>query len=333
VSQVQDRFFGNMDLEFGLLGQHVMLLESWLLIFLIQVYTGLCPLATGSSPFAIMLLGYNTNGFAHHRLEDALTILAELGYGSVAITLEHHTFDPDTARKDVIPQVRGLLEKLRLRSVIETGARFFLDPWRKHQPTLLSPEPKDRARRLEFLRLAIHIAKGLGADAVSFWSGTPVDQPDEAVLWDRLADGCRRLCDYAEKQSVRLAFEPEPGMFIDFMTCFAELKERVNHPLFGLTIDIGHLHCHGEVPIADHLRQWKDWLWNVHIEDMRRGVHEHLMFGEGEIDFGPVLKTLQEIGYSGGVHVELSRHSHDAVETARRAMEFLKHASHGLNTE
>ena len=57
---------------------------------------------------------------------------------------------------------------------------------------------------------------------------------------------------------------------------------------------------------------------------MRRGVHEHLMFGEGEIDFGPVLAALREIGYEGGVHVELSRHSHDAVETARRALRYLR---------
>jgi sugar phosphate isomerase/epimerase len=57
---------------------------------------------------------------------------------------------------------------------------------------------------------------------------------------------------------------------------------------------------------------------------MRRGVHEHLMFGEGEIDFGPVLRKLEEIGYEGGVHVELSRHSYDAVNTARRALEFLR---------
>jgi sugar phosphate isomerase/epimerase len=231
--------------------------------------------------------------------------------------------------KQEIAKARSLLMKLSLRCVIETGARFLLDPWHKHQPTLISPGGAERERRFDFLCLAVDIAKELSAEAVSFWSGTPVDQSDDAVLWDRLMDGCWRLCDHAAQQQVRLAFEPEPGMFIDTMARYAELKDRVNHPLFGLTLDIGHLHCQGEVPISDHLRHWKDWLWNVHIEDMRRGIHEHLMFGEGEIDFVPVLKTLQEIGYSGGVHVELSRHSHNAVETARKAMEFLKQVSHG----
>jgi L-ribulose-5-phosphate 3-epimerase len=148
------------------------------------------------------------------------------------------------------------------------------------------------------------------------------------VLMQRLVDGCRVLCDHAATRQLRLAFEPEPGMFIDRMACYAELHDRVNRPNFGLTIDIGHLHCQGDIPIADHLRRWRDVLWNVHIEDMRRGVHEHLMFGEGEIDFCPVLRTLKEIGYQGGVHVELSRHSHDAVNTARRAFEFLHRLVH-----
>ena len=35
-----------------------------------------------------VLFGYNTNGFAHHRLEDAIAILAEIGYRSVAVTVE-----------------------------------------------------------------------------------------------------------------------------------------------------------------------------------------------------------------------------------------------------
>jgi sugar phosphate isomerase/epimerase len=272
-----------------------------------------------------MLLGYNTNGFAHHRLEDALTILAELGYGSVAITLDQHALNPNEVKLwGRLVGVRGLLEKLGLRCVIETGARFLLDPRRKHQPTLLSPDAGPREVRRRFLRDAVYIARELGADAVSFWSGTPLEEAPPEVLMGRLADECRRLCDHAADSQVRLAFEPEPGMFIDTMPRFAELFERVAHPAFGLTVDIGHLHCQGEVPIAPHLVRWRERLWNVHIEDMRRGVHEHLMFGEGEIDFGPVMQALREIGYAGGVHVELSRHSHDAVNTARRALAFLR---------
>ncbi len=269
--------------------------------------------------------GYNTNGFAHHRLEDSLSILAELGYGSVAITLDYYCLDPcGEDRSHQSAAVKHRLQQLGLRSVIETGARFLLDPRVKHQPTLISPEAGQREDRLDFLRAAVDIAAELGSDAVSFWSGTPKDDAGFAVHMDRLVEGCQRLCEHAAARGVRLAFEPEPGMLIDTMSRFEELRERVAHPNFGLTIDIGHLHCQGEVPITDYLRHWRDLLWNIHIEDMRRGVHDHLMFGEGEIDFGPVLRTLEAIGYAGGLHVELSRHSHDAVETARRALAFLR---------
>ena len=271
-----------------------------------------------------MLLGYNTNGFAHHRLEDALAILADLGYRGVALTLDHHAldpFDPDLPRQ--LTRVKAFIDRKGLRSVVETGARFLLDPRHKHQPTLLSPRPEERARRLDFLRRAVDVAHELGADAVSFWSGRPSEPAPDTDLMGRLVEGCRRLCDYASERAVRLAFEPEPGMFIDTMARFAELAGRVAHPAFGLTMDVGHLHCQGEVPIADYLRRWRDRLWNVHLEDMRRGVHDHLLFGEGEIDFAEVLGALKEIGYDSAVHVELSRHSHNAVETARRALAFL----------
>jgi sugar phosphate isomerase/epimerase len=272
-----------------------------------------------------VLLGYNTNGFAHHRLEDALHILADLGYRSVALTLDYHALDPyDSALPGQLAAVKNTLHRSGLRCVIETGARFLLDPRHKHQPTLVSAEPEGRERRLDFLYRSVEIARELNADALSFWAGSVRDGADESAWMDRLADGCLRLCERASSAGVRLAFEPEPGMAVDTMDRFAALFRRVDHPSFGLTLDVGHLVCQGEVPVVDHLRRWQHVLWNIHLEDMRRGVHDHLMFGEGEIDFGPVLATLEEIGYAGGVHVELSRHSHDAVETARRSLEFLR---------
>jgi len=115
-----------------------------------------------------MLFGYNTNGFAHHPLEDALVILAGLGYGGVAITLDHHALNPyDPGLPRQLLAVRRLLHSRGLRCVIETGARFLLDPWHKHQPALVSADPARRERRGDFLRRAVDIAHALGADAVS----------------------------------------------------------------------------------------------------------------------------------------------------------------------
>jgi len=81
------------------------------------------------------------------------------------------------------------------------------------------------------------------------------------------------------------------------------------------------------MPIAAQIRHWRDRLVNVHIEDMRRRVHEHLMFGEGEIDFRPVCSlNCKRSTYRGLLQVELSRQSHMAPEAARRAFEFLQAA-------
>ena len=272
-----------------------------------------------------MFLGYNTNGFAHHRLEDTVDILAELGYRGLGLTADFHTIDPLADRwTDRARRLDVRLRKARMRVVVETGARFIIDPRRKHKPTLLDPDRHAALDRLYFLEACVRLGAALEADAVSFWSGAAQDDSPPRIHMARLVEACLRLSDFAGDRGIRLAFEPEPGMFIDTMDKFAELHGKVNRRNFGLTLDIGHLVCMGETPVGAHIRRWQDWLWNVHIEDMRKGAHDHLMFGEGEVDFADVMSALRGAGYRRGVYVELSRHSHDAVETARKSMAFLR---------
>ncbi len=271
-----------------------------------------------------MKLGYNTNGFAHHRLIDAIAILADLGYQSVAITLDYHSLNPFEADPEPqLREIRSLLEDCRLSSVIETGSRYLLDPYRKHQPTLLNADADERAVRLGMLTRSIEYAHALGAEAVSFWSGTPAEGQPLEEAWQRLIQSCRWLSQQAAKKNVRLAFEPEPGMLVSRMEEFARLYEAVDHPSFGLTLDLGHVHCLDDGPIPEIIQRWRDVLWNVHLEDMRRGVHDHLMFGQGEMNFREIAQALRDVEYGGGVHVELSRHSHDAVNVAYSARKFL----------
>ncbi|MGB0068245.1 MAG: sugar phosphate isomerase/epimerase family protein [Isosphaeraceae bacterium] len=273
-----------------------------------------------------MRLGYNTNGLAHHRLTDAIDLIAAEGFQSVAITLDVGALDPYEEPGVLTRQlaaVRSCLDRRGLTRVVETGARYLLNPRLKHDPTLMDADCRRRAIRADFLCRAIDIARALDAECVSLWSGQIKDATPQEQAMDRLADALRPVLRHAELMGMPLAFEPEPGMFIDTFARFDRLDRQVNHPLFHLTVDLGHVHCIEEGSIADHLFRWAPRILNLHIEDMVRGVHEHLMFGAGTMDFPAVFKALHEIRYSRGVHVELSRHSHAAALAVRTAIQFL----------
>ncbi|GAA4548780.1 sugar phosphate isomerase/epimerase family protein [Amycolatopsis samaneae] len=270
--------------------------------------------------------GYGTNGFANHRLSDALRVLADLGYEGVALTLDHHHLDPfagNLPRR--VAEIGALLDRLGLAVVVETGARFLLDPWRKHAPTLLDP---DREHRIDFLSRAVRVTADLGAEAMSFWSGNkPPDLPD-SLAWDHLVTGCAAVLDIAERHDVRLGFEPEPGMFVSDLASYDRLCTRLySADRLGLTLDIGHCQCTEPLPVADCVRKAAPRLTYVQIDDMRRNVHEHLEFGAGEIDFPPVLAALAESGYGGLIAVELPRDSHRAPSLARDSIGFLRRAA------
>jgi sugar phosphate isomerase/epimerase len=89
----------------------------------------------------------------------------------------------------------------------------------------------------------------------------------------------------------------------------------------ALTLDVGHLYVEWEGEPAALIAQCAGLLAQVHLEDMRRGVHEHLMPGKGDVDFDGVLRALAAAGYRGAVCFELSRSSHEAPRALARCRE------------
>lgn len=278
--------------------------------------------------------GYNTNGLAHHRVADALPLLAKLGYEGVALTpdvgqLDLYRLDPAEVR-----DVRTLADELGLELAVETGARFLMDPRRKHRPTLLEREPGERQRRVDFLMRSVDLAVELGAGVVSLWSGaTPGDagdpRPDDPERsWDALCEGLASVLGYARARDVQVAFEPEPGMFVERPGQYLELCRRLGAvgDDLGLCLDVGHLLVTGDLPVARVVRELAGRLVHVHLDDIADGVHEHRMFGTGDLDLSETLNALLEAGYAGMAAVELSRDSHRGAAAAAEAMAHLRAA-------
>lgn len=275
-------------------------------------------------------LAYGTNGLTDLRLNDALALLADLGYDGVSLTLDHMHLDPlapGLAARTA--DIAHRLAELGLSVAVETGARYVLDPYRKHHPTLLDPDPEARAARTGLLCTAVRVAADLGARAVHCFSGVRPDGTSEDTAWHRLAGSLGPVLAAAADSRLPLALEPEPGHLVCDLASFHYLRAVLGGPqasLLGLTLDIGHCQCLEPDPPATCVRAAAPWLWHVQIEDMRRGVHEHLPFGTGEIDFPPVLDALKDVGYQGLVSVELPRHSHAGPQLAASSLHFLRSA-------
>ncbi len=194
-----------------------------------------------------MLLGYNTNGLVHHRLDEAIDLLADSGYGAIAITPDVGHLDPKTSTAKEREHIAWRLHKRRLACVIETGARYILDPERKHRPNLLDEKAADRRERRNFLRGCLELANELEADALSFWAGALPEAVSRETGLKRLADEVQGLLALATKMGVPLALEPEPGMLIETVDeALAFLDSLGNPDDLGLCVDIGHLFVTGE---------------------------------------------------------------------------------------
>lgn len=274
-------------------------------------------------------LGYGLNGFAGHRLGDACSVIASLGYEGVGLTLDQPHLDPFGDLPTQIAHARRCLDAHGLASVIETGSRYVLDPWRKHEPTLVSDQ--GRERRVELLCRAVRIAFELGSEAVSCWSGTAPAGVGAAELWHWVIEGLGPVLDDAAALGVTVCVEPEPGMFLATLDDVLELRERLGHPEhLRVTLDLGHLVCNEPRTPADTVRHAGALLGNVQVDDMVRDVHEHLELGTGELDLDSVLGALLETGYAGLACVELPRHSHAAPAVAASTMTALRASLHRL---
>jgi sugar phosphate isomerase/epimerase len=264
---------------------------------------------------------YNTNGAANHRLADAVAIIADAGYDGVALTLDHHHLDP--MEEGWERRAEALARDLSARGlgcVIETGARYLLDPRAKHEPTLLTASAEGRDRRVAFLNRATDIGAILGAEAVSFWAGVPRPGVEHGQARAWLREGVERVLAHASLRGVTAALEPEPGMLVETVDDWSAL----DLPGLTLALDLGHLLVTQEREPAAAVREFAPRLGTVAIEDMARGSHIHLPFGEGDMDIPGCLDALEEIGFSRLVCVELSRESHRADVMIPQSLQWLR---------
>ena len=149
-----------------------------------------------------MLLGYNTNGFAHHDPFEAIEAAGRDRLPSVALTLDHGPLNPFAA--DWPANLQRLKDTLQAAEAAERRSKRAPGSCsiraRKHEPTLVSADAAERQRRIDFLQRAIDAAALLDSDCVSLWSGVRRDDASDEATLERLAESLRAVAAARDRQ-------------------------------------------------------------------------------------------------------------------------------------
>ena len=159
--------------------------------------------------------------------------------------------------------------------------------------------------------------------------------------WKLLADGLNKLGRIAGDKGMKLTFHHHMGTVVQTEEEIDRFMELVDPELVYLLFDSGHLSFAGINP-ERVLKKYVSRVRHVHLKDIRKdmvnksrsekwsflkGVREGVFTvpGDGDVDFAPVFRILEEADYEGWVVVEAEQDpaKADPLEYAIKARRYI----------
>jgi sugar phosphate isomerase/epimerase len=209
--------------------------------------------------------------------------------------------------------VRKRCEKLGLAIVgYCTGANMF-------QPTA-----KQQKQEIERVKREVDVAATLGVKNMrhDVMYGFPENWKGPKTLGEALKQvvpAIREIADYAQPLGVKTSLENH-GFYMQAPDRVEKLIQTVNHPNYGLTIDLGNFLCVNSDPV-EAAKQLSKYAIHAHIKDFHVKPKKQIpsagwfitpttialrgaIIGHGNIDLAASLKHLKKAGYKGWLSLE-----------------------------
>ncbi len=212
---------------------------------------------------------------------------------------------------------------------------------------------KKRQYGVDSMKAAARAAKNLGINVVNGFTGSPIwhllysfppnDWKDIEKGYEYFAEMFVPILDVFEENGVKFALEVHPTeIAFDIVTTRRALEAVGHHKAFGFNFDPSHLVWQGIDPVK-FLEEFGDRVFHAHMKDCAVTLDgttgilgSHLNFGEpergwdfrslgrGDVDFEAIIRTLNQIGYSGPLSVEWEDAGMDREFGAADSVQFLE---------
>jgi len=271
-----------------------------------------------------MFLGFSTNAYSKKTLSYAIDSISGIGYDGVEIVLDvPHVFLPISNSQ--IVEIKTLLRTKKLK-VSNLNANTVLGWYsnkknsEKFEPSLSNINKKLRMWRISYSKKAIDLAVELDCPSISITSGilTQNDKPVRLVYFKK---SLQELSIYAEKKSIQLAIEYEPGLLLGNSEDVWKFVSKFKN--VGLNLDTCHAGSLGE-NITSIIKKFGKKIFHTHISDCKNKQHYHLIPGLGEINFKKMYKALLAENYSLFLTAELYTYNKNPEKAALDTFIYLR---------
>jgi sugar phosphate isomerase/epimerase len=236
-------------------------------------------------------------------VEDAARTAAEAGLNYLELMTDgdhaHHRLDPEALRATLGDHGLGLAVHLPFGGL-----------------DLGSPYDTLRTAACRTVESTVEAAAAAGADRAVAHAAGHAWRPawDRTAVVDALVASMDRLAAHGRRHGVEVCFENVPAGPVD-LDDFPALFDRTGA---SATLDTGHGRMQGYDGAAQgaFLRDHGDRVGHLHLNDTRRARDEHLPFGSGNFDFGPVFDALAATDWSGTLSLEVFTPDLGYVETS-----------------
>lgn len=189
---------------------------------------------------------------------------------------------------------------------------------------LTTPDDAVRARTVAFVSHLARLCAAMGGEVLVWGSpGQRSLQPE----WDRedatarAADAVRAVAEVAGDVGVTVAMEPLAPGETNFLASAEETRaflRRVDHPACRLHLDVKAM-SHEELPITDVVHASGEDLAYFHANDPCL-----LGPGMGDVDYRPIRRALEDVGYDGWLSVEVFDYAPGPERIAVESLAYLR---------
>ncbi len=228
----------------------------------------------------------------------------------------------DMPREERLELVKTIMDSgLRIPSLCLSGHRRF--PFGSRDPAL-----REKAR--ELMRKGVDLALDLGIRTIQLAGYDVYYEPNDKETEQRFLEGMDWAATLAAGRQVMLAMEIMDTEFMNSISKWKWWDAQIRSPWFTVYPDVGNLTgWNNDVP--KELEIGFADIAAIHLKETRRvrgdfpGQFRDMRFGEGEVAFDEVFRTLSRLGYRGAFVLEMwTEKADEPLEEIKQALAWIR---------